>query len=54
MNIQSEKHLDNRFSYDLRFDRMFEQLSDDFYGWVSSLKQYDEQLFLLLFFTTLK
>lgn len=54
LNIKEDKHLDNRFSYDLRFDRMFEKLSEDFYGWVSSLPYYDEQIFLLLFFTTLK
>ena len=54
LNIREDRHLDNRFSYDLRFDRMFEKLSEDFYGWVSTLPQYDEQLFLLLFFTTLK
>lgn len=54
LNINNEKHLDVRFSYDLRFDRMFEKLSEQFYGWVGSLKQYDEQIFLLLFFTTLK
>ena len=54
MDIRSDRHLDARFSYDLRFDRMFEQLSENFYGWVGSLPQYDEQIFLLLFFTTLK
>lgn len=54
INIDETKHLDARFSYDLRFDRMFEQLSEDFYGWVGSLPQYDEQIFLLLFFTSLK
>ena len=54
LNVNPKYHLNNRFSYDLRFDRMFEQLSDSFYGWVGSLPQYDEQLFLLLFFTSLK
>lgn len=54
LNINIEKHLNPRFSYDLRFDRMFEQLSEQFYGWVGSLPQFDEQIFLLLFFTTLK
>lgn len=54
LQVNEKRHLDARFSYDLRFDRMFEQLSEDFYGWVGSLPQYDEQIFLLLFFTTLK
>ena len=54
INIDENRHLDARFSYDLRFDRMFEQLSENFYGWVGSLPQFDEQIFLLLFFTTLK
>lgn len=54
MDINSKGHLENHFSYELRFDKMFEKLSDQFYGWVGSLPQYDEQLFLLLFFTALK
>lgn len=54
IDIDETKHIYSRFSYDYRFDRMFEQLSEDFYGWVGSLPQYDEQIFLLLFFTTLK
>lgn len=54
LNVNEKMHLDARFSYDLRFDRMFEQLSEQFYGWVGSLPQYDEQVFFLLFFTTLK
>lgn len=54
MNIEPKRHLNSRFSYDLRFDRMFEQLSDTFYGWVGQLPQFNEQIFLLLFFTTLK
>lgn len=54
LNVNEKNHLDARFSYDLRFDRMFEKLSEQFYGWVGSLPEYDEQVFFLLFFTTLK
>ena len=54
IDIDDTKHIYSRFSYNYRFDRMFEQLSEDFYGWVGSLPQYNEQLFLLLFFTSLK
>lgn len=54
IDIDPKRHLEPRYSYNLRFDRMFERLSDQFYGWVGSLPQYDEQIFFLLFFTTLK
>lgn len=41
---------EDRYKTSIRFDYMFENLSSDFYGWVGSLPNYSEELFLSLFF----
>ena len=41
---------EDRYKTSVRFDHMFENLSSEFYGWVSTLPNYSEDLFLSLFF----
>lgn len=41
---------EDRYKTSVRFDHMFENLSSEFYGWVSTLPNYSEELFLSLFF----
>lgn len=43
-------HPKDRYKTFVRFDHMFENLSSEFYGWVSTLPNYSEELFLSLFF----
>lgn len=45
-----EKLKNDRFSYNGRLDAIFEGLSRNFYGWISSLPNYSEDVFLGLFF----
>ena len=45
---------EERYKTSVRFDHMFENLSADFYGWVSSLPNYSEDLFMSLFFRQLR
>lgn len=39
-----------RYAYSLRFDSVFNGLSEDFYGWISNLPNYSDEKFLNLFF----
>lgn len=39
-----------RFLSSLRFDAVFEGLSPEFYGWVGTLQNYDEDIFFQVFF----
>ena len=39
-----------RYKYNLRFDNVFNGLSEDFYEWIGNLPNYNEQNFLNLFF----
>lgn len=39
-----------RFVYENRFDSIFNGLSDEFYGWISTLPNYNDEVFLNLFF----
>lgn len=41
---------EERFIYSSRLDAIFEGLSQNFYGWVSNLPNYSEEVFLGLFF----
>ena len=41
----------SRFNYTYRFDGVFNGLSDEFYGWISTIPQYNEDIFINLFFT---
>lgn len=47
-------HADERYKVSVRFDHMFENLSSEFYGWVSSLPNFSEELFMSLFFRQYK
>lgn len=41
---------EDRFVYSARLDAIFEGLSQNFYGWISNLPNYSEDIFLGLFF----
>lgn len=41
---------EDRYKTSVRFDHMFENLSSEFYGWISTLPNYSEEVFLSLFF----
>lgn len=41
---------EDRYKTSVRFDHMFENLSSEFYGWISTLPNYSEDIFLSLFF----
>ena len=46
----SEYYADKRYTTSVRFDTMFSNLSPDFWGWVGTLPNYSEEVFLRLFF----
>lgn len=41
---------DKRFIFNLRYDSVFNGLSDEFFGWVGTLPNYSDEKFLNLFF----
>ena len=45
---------EDRYKTSVRFDYMFDCLSADFYGWISTLPNYSEDLFMSLFFKQLR
>lgn len=47
---QKSRLPEERFHADTRFDSVFEGLSADFYGWLSTLPNYSEEAFLNVFF----
>jgi hypothetical protein len=51
--IESSYDASKRFKFSLAPDQVFNGLSADFYGWIGSLPQYDENLFLEIFFKNL-
>lgn len=50
INIKDDVHSSERFSVNTRLNSLFNSLSKDFFGWISTMLNYDEELFLDLFF----
>ena len=51
IKIDASKHtVDERFEVSKRFDSIFEGLSSNFYGWTNSVLNYNEDIFLAIFF----
>ena len=50
ITVNEQIHREDRVKYDFRLDNIFDGLSDDFYGYIGTLPNYDEGNFLSIFF----
>ena len=50
ISVNKQIHRENRVKYDFRLDDIFDGLSEDFYGYIGTILNYNEADFLSIFF----
>lgn len=50
VTVAPKDYTSNRYSYSMRFDSIYEGLTPNFYGWVGTIPQFNEDVFLNVFF----